>query len=85
MNKIINMVIRQLTRKLVNKGIDVGINKASTMGRKSQPQGEIDDLGNPVDASQKPSQAQVRQQRQARKAARQAKQAAKIMRRSTRG
>ncbi len=49
MNQIINMIIRQVTRQLVRRGVDAGIDQASKIGkRRQQPQGEIDDYGNPV-------------------------------------
>jgi len=78
MNQIINMIIRQLTRKLVNKGIDAGFNKASSMqnGRKQQPQGEIDDYGNPIGQKAKPTKHQGGGQ-----GAKQTKQAMRAMRR----
>ena len=84
MNQIINMIIRQVTRQLVNRGVKAGFNQAGKIGkRKQQPQGEIDDYGNPV-------QPQLSQEeRQARRQARQdrrlntgnAKQSMKVMRR----
>lgn len=36
MNQIINMVMKIIMRKAINKGVDVGIQKASGMGRKGQ-------------------------------------------------
>ncbi len=84
MNQIINMIIRQVMNQLVRRGINAGINQAGKMGkRKQQPQGEIDDYGNPVQAQLTP------EERQARRAARQerrldtgnAKQSMKVMRR----
>lgn len=68
MNQIINMVMKILMRKVVSKGIDAGFNKASSMrnGRKQpQPQGEIDDYGNPVKRG--PSQQEVRAARRAKR------------------
>lgn len=86
MNQIINMIIRQVMRKLVNKGVDVGFNKASSMGgnRARQPQGEIDDYGNPVQNG--PTQDEVRAARRAKRqgggqGAQQTKQAMKMVRR----
>ena len=68
MNQIINMVIKILMRKVVSKGIDAGFNKASSMrggGKQPQPQGEIDDYGNPIKRS--PSQQEVRAARRAKR------------------
>ncbi|MCX7566102.1 hypothetical protein OS189_07090 [Sulfitobacter sp. F26169L] len=87
MNQIFNMVMRIVMRKMLNKGIDAGFNKAASMrgGRKQQqPQGEIDDFGNPVQSG--PSQQEVRAARRARRqggqSAQQTKQAMKMLRRS---
>ncbi len=76
MNQIINMIMRLFVRKLVSKGIDAGFNKAASLRKPTQPQGEIDDHGNPVQ-----TQADVRRTRQAKKQARHAKQSMKVMRR----
>lgn len=38
MDRIINMIIRQLMRRLVTKGINLGINKASVARRPGKPQ-----------------------------------------------
>ena len=68
MNQIINMVMKMLMRKVASKGIDAGFNKASSMrgGRKpQQPQGDIDDYGNPVRRG--PSQQEVRAARRAKR------------------
>ncbi|WP_298857079.1 hypothetical protein [uncultured Sulfitobacter sp.] len=68
MNQIINMVMKIVMRKVLNKGIDAGFNKASSMrnGRKEQqPQGDIDDYGNPVKRG--PTQQEVRAARRARR------------------
>ena len=68
MNQIINMVMKILMRKVVSKGLDAGFNKASSMrgGRKQpQPQGEIDDYGNPIKRG--PSQQEVRAARRAKR------------------
>ena len=69
MNQIINMVMRTVMRKVVNKGIDAGMSKASSLrgGGKEpqQPQGEIDDFGNPV--ARGPSQKEVRAARRAKR------------------
>ncbi|KIN72851.1 hypothetical protein [Sulfitobacter guttiformis] len=69
MNQIINMFLRIIMRKVMSKGIDAGINKASSMrnGRKQQqqPKGEIDDYGNPVQRG--PSQQEVRAARRAKR------------------
>ena len=73
MNRIINMVIRQIMRRLFNKGIDAGFNRAGRMGnRKKQQDVEIDDYGNPVQRSGG--------QRNGRQSARRAKQSMKVMR-----
>lgn len=86
MNQIINMIIRQVMRKLVNKGVEASFNKASSMGRnrQQQPQGEIDDYGNPVRKGT--AQDEVRAARRARRqgggqSATQTKQAMKMVRR----
>ncbi len=34
-NRIIDMIVRQVTRRLVNHGVDKGIDLASRVGRKS--------------------------------------------------
>ncbi|KEJ89558.1 hypothetical protein [Sulfitobacter donghicola] len=89
MNQIINMIMRIVMRKLLNKGIDAGFNKAASLrsGRSQpQPQGEIDDYGNPVQRG--PSQQEVRAARRAKRqsngqAAQQTKQAMKMARRVT--
>lgn len=68
MNQIINMVMKMLMRKVVSKGLDAGFNKASSMrgGRKQpQPQGEIDDYGNPIKRG--PTQQEVRAARRAKR------------------
>jgi hypothetical protein len=88
MNQIINMIMRSIMRKMVNKGIDAGFNKAASMrggGKPQQPQGEIDDYGNPVQRG--PSQQEVRAARRAKRegggqAANQTKQAMKMARRA---
>ncbi len=84
MNQIINMIMRQLMRKFVNKGIDAGFNKASSMrgGRKQQPQGEIDDYGNPTGNG--PSRDEVRAERREKRQSggQQTKQAMKMIRRA---
>ena len=82
MNQIINMIIRQVMRKLVNKGVEASFNKASSMGRnrQQQPQGDIDDYGNPV--QNKPTQDEIRAARRARRqSGGQTKQAVKMVRR----
>jgi hypothetical protein len=83
MNQIINMVMRMFMRKMVSKGIDAGFKKASSMrGKSTQPQGEIDDFGNPVQ-SQSDVRAARRAQRQGGdKSAQQAEQAMKMLRRA---
>lgn len=70
MNQIINMIMRTVMRQLVSKGVNAGMSKASTMrmGRKKtppQPQGEIDDFGNPVKRG--PTREEVRAARRARR------------------
>ncbi|MGJ5620616.1 hypothetical protein [Sulfitobacter sp. MF3-043] len=84
MNQIINMIIRQVMNQLVRRGVNAGFDQAGKIGkRRQQPQGEIDDYGNPA-------QPQLtREERQARRQARQqrhlntgnAKQSMKAMRR----
>ncbi|WP_299671162.1 hypothetical protein [uncultured Roseobacter sp.] len=34
MDRLINMILRQITRRLVNKGIDAGFKKAASMNKK---------------------------------------------------
>lgn len=86
MNQIINMIIRQVMNQLVRRGVSAGIDQASKIGkRRQQPQGEIDDYGNPVQPQM------TREERQSRRQARQqrqldtgnAKQSMKVMRRAT--
>jgi hypothetical protein len=89
MNQIINMIMRAIMRKLLNKGIDAGFNKAASMrggGKQQQPQGEIDDYGNPVQSG--PTQQEVRAARRAKRqgggqSGQQTKQAMKMARRAT--
>ncbi len=68
MNQIINMIIRQVMNQLVRRGVSAGIDQAGKIGkrRQQQPQGEIDDYGNPVQQPQ-----MTREERQARRQARQ--------------
>ncbi|WP_050930043.1 hypothetical protein [Aestuariivita boseongensis] len=54
-NQIINMIIRRVMRIAVNKGVDMGIQGASSAAKKmrngKKAQGDdvyIDDYGNPV-------------------------------------
>ena len=86
MNQLINMIMRLFMRKMVSKGIDVGINKDSKMGRKKQqPMGEIDDYGNATHAqSEGPSREEVRQARQAKRKAREQRQAVRAISRAPR-
>lgn len=76
MNQIINMIIRTVMRKLLNKGIDAGFNKAASMrsNKAQQPQGEIDDYGNPVqrNSSNQPGDNSAKQAKQAIRMARRA-------------
>jgi len=77
MNQIINMIMRTVMRKLLNKGIDAGFNKAASMrGNKGQqPQGEIDDHGNPIkrgNQNRQPGGRSAKQAKQAMKMARRA-------------
>ena len=68
MNQIINMIMRILMRKMVSKGVDAGLKKASSMRggpKPQQPQGAIDDYGNPVKNG--PTQQEVRAARRARR------------------
>jgi hypothetical protein len=67
MNQIINMFMRLVMRKMMSKGIDAGFNKAASMGkgRKKQPQGQIDDYGNPVQRG--PTKEEVRAARRAKR------------------
>ncbi len=87
MNQIINMIMRTVMRKLLNKGIDAGFNKAASMrSNAKQPQGEIDDYGNPVQRG--PSKQEVRAARRAKRqgggqSAQQTKQAMKMVRRAS--
>jgi hypothetical protein len=52
MNYISNMIIRQIMNRVICKGIDsdmkAGSNMMSKRRGKQQPQGEIDDYGNPT-------------------------------------
>jgi hypothetical protein len=34
MNQIINMIIKQVTRRLISSGINLGVSKASKVGKK---------------------------------------------------
>jgi hypothetical protein len=34
MNKIINMIIKQVTRRLISSGVNMGTSKASKLGKK---------------------------------------------------
>jgi hypothetical protein len=88
MNQIINMIIRQVMNQLVRRGVSAGFDQAGKIGqrRQQQPQGEIDDYGNPVQPQM------TKEERQARRQARQqrrldtgnAKQSMKAVRRITR-
>ncbi|MGJ8625313.1 MAG: hypothetical protein ACSHXB_00020 [Sulfitobacter sp.] len=86
MNQIINMIIRQVMNQLVRRGVSAGFDQAGKIGkRRQQPQGAIDDYGNPVQPQM------TREERQARRQARQerqlntgnAKQSMKAVRRAT--
>ncbi|MGC1498163.1 MAG: hypothetical protein WA790_20320 [Sulfitobacter sp.] len=68
MNQIINMIIRQVMNQLIRRGVSAGIDQAGKMGkrRQQQPQGEVDDFGNP-----NPVQQLTREERQARRQERQ--------------
>jgi hypothetical protein len=61
------MIMRQVMRKFVNKGIDAGLNKASSMrkGAKQPPQGAVDDFLNPAENG--PSRNEVRAARRAKR------------------
>lgn len=73
MNQIMNMIMRQVMRQLVNRGVSAGMNKASQLGKgRAQPQGEIDDYGNPVAQVTDQQRAERRAIRQARRKNRQA-------------
>ncbi len=83
MNQIINMVIRQVMRRLITKGVDVGFNQASKIGKRRQnvPQGGIDDYGNAVDVS---PEENARRDRAGRDQGKQARDALKNLRRLNR-
>lgn len=76
MSQIINIIIRQVMNQLVRRGVNAGFNQAAKVGKrhKQQPQGEIDDYGNPVQPQMTQEQ---RQQRRAHRQARQEARAAK--------
>ncbi len=80
MNQIINMIIRQVMHQLVRRGVNAGFDQASKMGkRRQQPQGEIDDYGNPTEPKLTPEERRAR--REARQTAGHAKQSMKTLRR----
>ncbi|WP_300017107.1 hypothetical protein [uncultured Roseobacter sp.] len=56
MDRLISMILRQITRRLVNKGINAGINKAASMRPRK------DDGGNtPAHAQSKESAQRTKQ------------------------
>ena len=76
MNQIINMFLRLVMRKAMSKGIDAGFKGAAGMARKrggrgGQPQGEIDDYGNPTGQnggqSATPERDRIRAERRAKR------------------
>ena len=71
MNQVINMFMKLIMRKAMNKGIDAGIKGASGMARRrgggGQPQGAIDDYGNPTGQSATPERDRIRAERRAKR------------------
>ena len=79
MNQIINMIMRRVMGRLINKGVDIGFDQASKLGKRRRA--SVDRDGNPVQPS---AEEMARRDRSSREQGKQARNMVKNMRKLTR-
>lgn len=85
MDRIINMIIRQVMNQLIRRGVNAGFDRigGQRRGQQKMPPDAIDGHGNPVGEPQEMTPEERRQRRAARQEARRARQAMKAARKVT--